>query len=168
MIRPEAPTDWPAVADLITAAFIAEFGRSDEAALVQRLRDAGLIEIALVAEAAGTIAGHIVFSRLDVTADGRALKALALAPVSVTPGRQKQGLGAHLIEAGHAIARQRGFDAAFVLGHPDYYPRFGYSAAAAAPFRAPFAGPHFMALALRPGTLDVAGGTVAYPPPWEL
>ncbi|MCC6920079.1 MAG: N-acetyltransferase [Alphaproteobacteria bacterium] len=167
-IRPETSADWPAVAEIITSAFTAAFGESAEAELVQRIRKAGLIEIALVAEQDGAIGGHIVFSRLDVTGDGRTLNALALAPVSVTPALQRSGIGGRLIEAGHAVARERGFDAVFLLGHPTYYPRFGYSAAGAAPFRAPFGGDHFMALALKPGTLDVASGTVAYPPPWGL
>lgn len=167
-IRAEAHADWPAVAGIITAAFTAEFGRSDEAALVQRLRAAGLVEITLVAKQAGLIAGHIVFSRLGVIADGRPLKALALAPVSVAPGLQKAGIGGHLVEAGHTIARDRGFDTIFLLGHPRYYPRFGYIASAAAPFRSPFNGPHFMALALTPGALDAAAGTVTYPPPWGI
>ncbi len=168
MIRSETPGDWPAVAEIITAAFTAAFGRSDEAALVQRLREAGLVEIALVMEQDGAIAGHIVFSRLDVTGDGRALSALALAPVAVKPNFQKSGIGARLIEAGHAIARERGFEAVFLLGHPAYYPRFGYSAAAAAPFEAPFAGDHFMALALKPGALDIAAGRVTYPSAWNI
>lgn len=168
VIRPFEAGDWPAVAALITAAFTAAFGRSDEAALVSRLREAGLVEIELVATRGDAIAGHIVFSRLDVEADGRPLKALALAPVSVKPGLQGQGTGGSLIEAGHAEAQHKGFDAVFLLGHPAYYPRFGYSAAAARPFRAPFGGDHFMALALTPAALDVTSGSVAYPAAWQL
>jgi len=168
LIRRVEGGDWPAVAALITEAFTAEFGRSDEAALVERLRVAGLVEIELVAERDGAIAGHIVFSRLGVEADGRVLRALALAPVSVKPGLQSRGTGGRLIEAGHARARSLGFEATFLLGHPRYYPRFGYSAAAARPFRSPFAGEHFMALALAPGALDVSAGAVTYPTAWQL
>jgi putative acetyltransferase len=167
-VRPAGPADRPAIAAVLTEAFTAAFGRSEEAALVGRLRAAGLVAVELVAVVEGAIAGHIAFSRLGVAADGRLLKALALAPVSVKPGLQSQGTGGRLIEAGHAAARGMGFDAVFVLGHPAYYPRFGYSAAAARPFRSPFAGDHFMALALAPGALDAASGAVTYPPAWQL
>lgn len=168
-IRPLAAADRPAVAALVTDAFTAEFGRSDEAALVQRLREAGLIEIELVAERDGAIAGHIVFSRLQAEAGGRPLRALALAPVSVRPGLQRGGLGGRLIAAGHDIARRSGFEIAFVLGHPAYYPRFGYRAELAAQFAAPFRGPHFMArwLAEAPASPQIAGHVV-YPPPFGV
>lgn len=164
LIRPEEPRDIPAVESVIAAAFRAAFDSTAEVGLVRRLRADGLIDIALVAEQAGEIIGHVVFSRLGVTVAGRSLRALALAPVAVRPGLQSRGTGGRLIEAGHARARDLGFEAIFVLGHPAYYPRFGYSAAAAAPFASPYAGPHFMALALVPEALAVTGGAVSYPP----
>lgn len=159
-IRHAAPEDFDAIARVVGAAF----GRTDEADLVERLRADGLIAIELVAERNDAVAGHVAFSLLDVSLDGSPLPALALAPVSVLPRFQSHGLGGALIRTGHDIARADGFDASFVLGHPRYYPRFGYEAALAVTFEGPFKGPAFMALALRPGALDGRHGTVTYPP----
>ena len=85
-----------------------------------------------------------------------------LAPyLSVLPAFQKQGLGGELIRAGNARCAELGCVAVIVLGHADYYPRFGFSAAAAESLEAPFSGPHFMALELTPGVLK-NGGRVRY------
>jgi putative acetyltransferase len=80
----------------------------------------------------------------------------------VLPGFQGGGIGAGLIEAALGIARATGEEIVFVLGEPDYYRRFGFSAEAAAPFASPYAGPYFMALALRPGFALPAAGEAAY------
>jgi putative acetyltransferase len=94
------------------------------------------------------ITGHALFSRMAVVADGVPWRAAALAPVAVHPGAQRGGTGGALIQTGLDQLRAMGIAASFVLGHPAYYPRFGYSADAAAPFASPYAGPHFMALLL--------------------
>jgi putative acetyltransferase len=85
------------------------------------------------------------------------LHAAALAPVAVLPAFQSQGIGGDLIRAGNARCAMLGLDAIIVLGHADYYPRFGFSAAAAESLDAPFSGPSFMALELRPGSLSKSG-----------
>ena len=98
-----------------------------------------------------------------MTRIGRLLAAsalAALAPVSVLPAFQKQGMGGDLIRAGNARCAEVGCVAVIVLGHADYYPRFGFSAAAAESLEAPFSGPHFTALELHPGALK--GGQVRY------
>lgn len=151
MIRPAAPEDHAAIRALVTAAFTAEFGKSDEADLVDALRADGDALLELVAEADGAIVGHILFSPL---ATDTGAHFAALAPLSVLPGRQKDGLGTWLMETGHALLRAAGVEAVLVLGHPAYYPRAGYSADAAQTVKGPFTGPSFMALALRPGALD--------------
>src|SRR3546814_21168484 len=102
----------------------------------------GDVLVSLVAEADGVIAGHVLFSRMAVEAAGATLSAAGLAPVSVAPGRQGQGIGAVLIRAGLDTLRERDVAISFVLGHPAYYPRFGYMADLAARFASPFAGPH--------------------------
>lgn len=93
--------------------------------------------------------------------DGETLRAAALAPVSVLPAFQKRGLGGALIRAGNARCVELGCVAIIVLGHAEYYPRFGFSPALAESLQAPFSGPHFMALEIEPGAL-AGGGTVQY------
>lgn len=121
----------------------AAFGQYDEADLVQGLRRAGDAAIALVAERDGQVVGHILLSPMREPE-----RCLGLAPVSVAPDFQGQGIGATLIRAGIEQARCDGWRGVFVLGHADYYPRFGFSPQAARGFASPFAGPHFMFLPL--------------------
>ena len=98
---------------------------------------------------------------MAIERDGAIIAAAALAPVSVLPALQRQGIGSALIRAGNARCAEIGCAAIIVLGHQDYYPKFGFSAATAESLEAPFSGPHFMALELRPGVLK-AGGRVRY------
>ncbi len=154
VIRPAGPEDHAAIHAVVAAAF----GQPDEADLVDALRADGDALLELVAEDDGAIVGHILFSPLTAGAGARFA---ALAPLSVLPGRQKDGLGTWLMETGHELLRAAGIEAVVVLGNPAYYPRVGYSAEAAKTVTAPFAGPHFMALSLKPGALE-APVTVAY------
>lgn len=147
IIRPAAPEDHAAIHAVVAAAF----RQPDEADLIDTLRADGDALVELVAEEGGVVVGHILFSPL--TTDTGA-KFAALAPLSVTPGRQKDGLGTMLMQVGHELCRAAGVEALIVLGHPAYYPRVGYSAEAAKVVKAPFSGPSFMALALRHGALD--------------
>jgi putative acetyltransferase len=107
------------------------------------------------------IVGHVLFSRLPIEQVGGVVEGAALAPVAVRPEWQRQGIGSALIRHGLAVCRERGIAAIVVLGHPEYYPRFGFSADLAQNLIAPFSGPAFMALELRPGALS-GGGTVRY------
>lgn len=149
----------PPIATLTRAAF----GGSYEAVLIDRLRHEGLVILSLVAERQGQIRGHILFSRLNVNVDGKLLAAAALAPMSVCPEHQNQGIGSALVREGAGLLRARGFDAVLVLGHPAYYPRFGFSAETAQFLVSPYAGESFMALELRPGALRGKDGRVVYP-----
>jgi putative acetyltransferase len=156
MIRYARPADHPAIAEVNRAAF----GRADEALLVERLRADGDVLFELVADAEGQVAGHILFSRLWAGSENLFA---ALAPMAVVPGAQRSGVGSGLVRTGLECAREFGAHGVLVLGHADYYPRFGFSAAAAAQVRAPYSGsPAFMALALEPGAFD-APLDVAYP-----
>lgn len=141
----------------------AAFGGSDESKLVEDLRAAHLAAVELVAAEEMASVGHILFSPLSVTLGSEAIRALALAPMSIRPDRQRRGIGSALVRAGLGLAKTRDWQAVFVLGHPDFYPRFGFSAVLARPFKAPFAGAAFMALALDPGVLDGGDGHVVYP-----
>ncbi|HLL31721.1 MAG TPA: N-acetyltransferase [Allosphingosinicella sp.] len=162
-IRPETGED----AEGVRAVHLAAFPTSAEADLVNRLHKDFDSEISLVAEQGGEIVGHVMLSRMSVSGDGRAFRALGLAPVAVLPGAQGSGVGSELIRSALAIARTLGEELIFVLGDPDYYTRFGFSAEAAAPFASPYSGPHFMALWLRPDPAAAAAGSAAYAPAFE-
>jgi putative acetyltransferase len=159
-VRYPKPAEHDEIAVIIERAFTEEFGRSNEAELVRRLRADGDVLFELVAEAEGQLVGHILFSRL--WADRASLFA-AMAPVSVRPGLQRMGTGGVLIRAGVDLCKAFGASGVVVLGHPAYYPKFGFTAAAAAHITSPYAGsPSFMALALEDGAFD-APVTLVYP-----
>jgi putative acetyltransferase len=161
-LRHERPGDEDAVRQVHRAAFPTE----DEARLVDALRDGGHARVSLVAEEEGRIVGHVLFSDLAIGAE--AVGALALAPVAVLPARQRRGVGSRLIREGMEECRRRGHRIVVVLGHADYYPRFGFSAELAKPLRSPFSGPHWMAAELVPGALAGVEGPVRYAPPFGL
>ena len=163
VIRPARAEDDEAIDGLIRAAFAGtEFGHQGEAGLVRMIDADGDAMVSLVAEQGGAVVGHVLFSRMDVEADGAPFRGAGLAPVSVAPGLQGQGIGHALICAGLAALRERGVAISFVLGHEDYYPRFGYSPELAARFTSPFAGPHFMAMMLDSGAAWPLGGRADY------
>lgn len=151
---------------------LAAFGTPAEADLVEALRASGawLPRLSLVAVEDGEVLGHALFTRATIRADGGTLAIIALAPVAVVPARQRQGIGDALIRAGLAEARASGERIAIVLGHPGYYPRFGFEPAVPRGITCVFArGEHasaFMALALQPGALDGVRGVAEYAPPF--
>ncbi|HEX2191431.1 MAG TPA: N-acetyltransferase [Longimicrobiaceae bacterium] len=158
-VRDEGPEDAGAIRRVHELAF----GRPDEAALVDALRreEAGLVS--LVAELGGAVVGHVAFSPASVEgADD--LRVAALAPMAVLPAHQRGGTGSALVQAGIERCRERAFAAVFVLGHPAYYPRFGFAAAAAHGIACEFPVPDeaFMALELLPGALEGRTGVLRY------
>lgn len=156
MIRFARAADHAAIAEVVEAAF----GQPDEARLVERLRASDDVMFELVAEDDGAVTGHILFSRLY--ADRNEMFA-ALAPLAVRPGLQRAGVGKALVNAALKHARDFGAHGVLVLGHPAYYPKFGFAAETAANVRSPYSGsPGFMAIALETGAFD-APLTVAYP-----
>jgi putative acetyltransferase len=158
-IREETKADFPEIAALTQAAF----GGNYEATLIEKLRAAHLVIVSLVAVEQGSVVGHILFSKLDVEVDGRLVRAAALAPLAVQPERQRRGFGSKLVEAGLQVLRDRGYEAVIVLGHPDYYPRFGFSPSLTASLVALFSGRAFMGLELMSGSLSGSRGSVEYP-----
>lgn len=156
MIRHARPADHAAIDAVLRAAF----GRADEAVLAARLRADEDCMFELVAEEAGAVVGHILFSRLWV--DRFELYG-ALAPLAVHPSRHREGLGSKLVRAGLESAREFGCCGVLVLGDPTYYGRFGFSADAARQVMAPYRGlPAFQALALEDDAFAGAM-SVAYP-----
>lgn len=158
MIRPAEPAD----AAGIRAVHLAAFPTAAEADLVEALGREGDAVVSLVEARQSEIVGHVLLSRMIVSGNGRSLRALGLAPVGVLPGFQGGGIGGALIEAALAIAKASGEALVFVLGEPDYYVRFGFSAETAAPFASPYAGPYFMALATRPDFAPPVAGEAVY------
>jgi len=153
-IRPAHTEDIDEIAKLNDAAF----GQSAEGKIVRRLKRDGDSLLSLIAHDDSRIVGHIEFFRILV--DGAPL-AVGLGPISVLPGRQKQGIGSGLIRTALLALEGAGESLIFVLGHADYYPRFGFSADAALPFTAPWSGPAFMAQAINPGAPEA--GELTYP-----
>lgn len=164
-IRAATAGDADAIDSVIRAAFAGTgFGHQGEAELVRMIDADGDALASLVAEESGVIVGHVLFSRMGVEADGAALSAAGLAPVSVVPDLQGQGIGDALIRFGIEVLREQGVAISFVLGHESYYPRFGYSPDLAARFASPFAGPHFMAMMLDSDAAWPLGGRADYAP----
>jgi putative acetyltransferase len=155
-IRPERSDDAAAIRRILIAAF----SGSAEADLVERLRRDGDLVLALAADD-GELNGYVAFPRLRVESEAGSVDVVGLAPVAVAPDRQRRSIGSALIREGHRRLIGRGESLIFVLGHAAYYPRFGYSLAAAAPFDSDYAGPHFMALRLNESA--PAAGKVRYP-----
>ena len=143
------------------------FGGMFEATLVDRLKQDGLVIASLIALDAEHVVGHILFSTLAVEIDGRPVTSVSLAPMAVTPQRQRQGIGSQLVRAGLARLRQGPIEAAIVVGHPAFYPRFGFSAEVVRKLDTPYAGDAFMGLELVPGSLAGTRGTVRYPPAFD-
>jgi putative acetyltransferase len=155
----------------VRAVLLDAFGQPEEADLVDALRKgaAFLPELSLVAQAGPSVVGHILFTRLEVRGDD-ARPGLALAPMAIARGFQRLGIGGQLIRAGLAAAREKGEPFVVVLGHADYYPRFGFERASRFGIRAPMDVPvaNLMALELRAGALAGVSGVVRWAPEFGL
>lgn len=152
----------------IRAVHAAAFGGIEEADLVDQLRAAEHALLSLVAEADGGIAGHILFSRMWIHTSQGLVSAVALAPLAVRPEYQRKGIGGLLVRRGLELLRDRGERIVIVLGHPAYYPRFGFSTDAAKTLESPFPREAFMAMELVAGSLEGIRGQVVYPPEFGI
>ncbi|RDY72032.1 N-acetyltransferase [Halobacillus trueperi] len=167
-IRAEQKEDFPTIELVIFKAFEnAEMSDQTEHQLVGRLRDsdAYIPELSLVAEEKYEILGHIMLTKINI-GEEESVKSLALAPVSVLPSYQNQGIGKSLMEHSLKKARELGYESIIVLGHPEYYSKFGFQPASQYGIIAPFEVPDeaFMALELKRGALEKVLGTVHYSP----
>jgi len=157
-IRDERPEDLPAVREVNDLAF----GQPEEGEIVDRIRAAIPGEvISLVAVENGEILGHILFSPATI-GDARGM---GLAPMAVRPGRQREGIGSRLVEAGLERLREAGCPFVIVLGHPEYYPRFGFAPASRFGIRCQWDGipdEVFMAMTLDEAAMDGVAGTARY------
>lgn len=144
------------------------FGRTAEADLVENLRAEDVVLASLVAELEKRIVGHILFSRMFIDTASGPIPAAALAPMAVLPECQHQGIGGRLICHGLDLLRGSRERIVIVLGHPNYYPRFGFSCEAARFLESPFPPEAFMAMEVSPGALDGIRGKVRYPAAFGL
>jgi putative acetyltransferase len=163
-IRNELLRDRPEVRKVNEAAF----ERADEGDLIDRLRKEGVVLLSLVAEIEGQIVGHILFSRMSIETTQGALLAVSLAPMAVRPSHQRHGVGSHLVRHGLRELRARGERIVIVLGHKEYYPRFGFAFETSRNLSHPFPSNALMALELSEGSLAEVSGAVRYPAAFGL
>ena len=158
-IRAEIPADLQAIREVNETAF----ETPAEARLVDRLRQRGKLLVSLVAEEAGRVVGHIAFSRARLSAAPGTF-GLGLGPMAVIPSCQNRGIGSRLAVQGLSQCVRLGAHFVVVLGHPHFYPRFGFLPAARFRLACKWPVPEgvFMALETRPGSLADAGGLVSY------
>lgn len=163
IIREEEKKDYSEVEELVRRAFEIEGGTlGGEDLLVRRLRRPG--NLSLVALADGLILGHIMLSQQFIRGGGEDLACLALAPLAVLPTYQNKGIGSELVREAIKRAKKMDHGSIFVLGHQDYYPRFGFKKASYYGVKAPFEveDENFMAMELKEYGLQGVRGTLIY------
>ena len=123
-VRPETAEDIRAI-DVV---HISAFGGEAEARLVSALRESTTYnrELSQVAELSGRIVGHVLLTRVPLRKEGEEKHVLALGPMSVVPSQSHRGIGSELINASITLAKDKGYGAIVLLGHPEYYKRFGF------------------------------------------
>ena len=161
-IRKEIPEDIDSIHYVNEQAF----GQPQEADLVDKLRNRGKVSLSLVAVEEGNIIGHILFSPVTIESENDSFEAITLAPMAVLPKYQRKGIGSKLVIAGIKECRRLDFEIITVLGHPEFYPRFGFFPANQKGIACEFDAPEeaWMLLELRPGVLAGRKGTVKFQP----
>jgi putative acetyltransferase len=162
IIRAEEEGDYPQVARVVELAF----GQPEEARLIEALRPVAHPNISLVAVAEDQVVGHIFFSPVTIESDTAIFTAMGLAPLAVLPEYQNQGVGSRLVWEGLKECLMIGHNVIVVLGHPGYYPRFGFTTAKLKGIGCEYdvADDHFMVAELEPGALKGRKGVVKYHP----
>ena len=159
-IRPERPEDASRIREVHQRAF----GQPAEAELVEKLRASGCESLSLVADD-DTVVGHILFTPVVVEGPERRVVGMGLAPMAVLPDRQRQGIGSQLVTLGLEVLRARGCPFVVVVGHPEYYPRFGFEPASKHGLASQWEGmpdAAFMVLVLDVGAMAGATGVARY------
>lgn len=169
IIRPETPADYEGIR-LVN--YLAFGNKPNESNLIEAIRKSELFipELSLVAVKDGEIIGHILFSRIFIETNEGEIPTIGLAPMAVKPEFQGIGIGLELVKAGLQACRELGYPHVFVLGHPNFYPKFGFvpsqsSFGIECPF--PVGDPYFMAIELKNDSLKDIKGRVKYPPAFE-
>ena len=162
IIRAERKEDYSRITEVTDLAF----RQKNEGRLVERLRiDLDFIpELSLVAEIGNEIIGHILFFPIKIISEDAEVPSLALAPMSVVPEYQRRGIGKQLVTEGLKRAKSIGYKSVIVLGHSEYYPKFGFEPASKWNIKAPFDVPDkvFFAIELEEGGLKGVSGAVEY------
>ena len=162
IIRIENQEDFAAVYELNKKAF----GQTEEPDLVDKLRESDrfIPDLSLVAEIDNKVVGHILFTKIFIQSEGVYKESLALAPMAVLPEIQKEGIGKQLIKRGVEKAKSLGYESIVVLGHTEYYPKFGFMPASKFGITAPWEVPDdvFMVLELKDNALKSVSGLVNY------
>lgn len=159
----------PEDADAIRFVLEEAFGQSNEADLVDALRRRGVLTLSLVALRENEVVGHILFSPVTIESVGSSFGAIGLGPMAVLPPYQRKGIGSQLVRVGLEQCRQAGHEIVVVLGHPDFYPRFGFVPTRHRGIHCEFDVPDnvFMVMELRQGALAGRGGLVKYQPEFK-
>jgi putative acetyltransferase len=161
-IRKEEPADAPEIRHVVDQAF----GQSEEADIVEALRRRGAVTLFLVAVRDDRVIGHILFSPVTIESERSGFEAIGLGPMAVLPTYQNQGIGSQLARRALQECRDAGHEIVVVLGHPAYYPRFGFVPAIPLGIRWELETSEgaFMVLELRDGALAGRTGVVRYQP----
>ena len=161
-IRDERPDDVEAIREVNDKAF----GQPDEGSIIDRLRENCDELTSLVALTSGQIVGHILFSPVIIDGPGGSLGGMGLGPMAVLPRYQRLGIGSMLVEAGIERLREQGCPFVIVLGHPEYYPRFGFEPASGYGIKSEWDVPDeaFMVLLTDPSKMGGQSGVAKYRP----
>lgn len=159
-IRKEKDSDKEQIWQVNAAAFETEA----EANLVNALRDSGIPFISFVAEEDEEILGHILFTPVELVGDDSGLRLMGLAPMAVLPKVQKKGIGSQLVRTGIIQCSTQGYDAIVVLGHPEYYPKFGFVPSIEYGIKSEYEVPDeaFMVLELKKSSMKGKKGMIKY------
>lgn len=160
VILPETPEHIAAIRHVTDQAF----GRSGEGQLIDALRANDKVILSLVATQDDEVVGHVLFFPVVIESEGITHSAVGLGPMAVLPQHQGQGAGSALVRQGLELLRNQHYGGVIVLGHPEFYPRFGFVPASTFGISTSYEVPDevFMAAELQPGGLSGKGGLVVY------
>ncbi len=161
VVREERPDDIAAIRKVNEEAF----GQPAEADIVDKLRERCSDLLSLVAVQEGQVVGHILFSPARIEGEGKVVEGTGLAPMAVLPEFQRHGIGSRLVQEGINMQNARGSPFIIVLGHTEFYPRFGFERASAYRVRSQWNGvpdDAFMILVLNPAAMAGISGTARY------
>ena len=168
-LRQEKASDISTVQSVIQSAFDNQaFSDQSEHHLVNAIRKSSqfIPELSLVAVYKTKVIGHVLMTPIRINNNGGNHRGLALAPISVHPNYQGEGVGSQLMHFAHKMALENGYEFIAILGHEAYYPRFGYTPAHTFGIQFPFGAPkeNCMMIELIPGALEDVNGMIEYLP----